>query len=167
MFTSLEDFLTTWESESKVTQRILESLTDDSLHQEISSEDRTLGRIAWHIVTTIPEMTSRTGLNFDNFDENMPVPDSVKVIAEYYREVSTNMLSRIKEEWNDETLLEEREMYGEIWTIGATLTSLVYHQIHHRGQLTVLMRQAGLKVPGIYGPSREEWSQFGMQAPEV
>jgi uncharacterized damage-inducible protein DinB len=28
--------------------------------------------------------------------------------------------------------------------------------------MTVLMRQAGLKVPGIYGPSREEWSQFGM-----
>jgi hypothetical protein len=29
-----------------------------------------------------------------------------------------------------------------------------------------LMRQAGLKVPGVYGPSREEWSQFGMPAQE-
>jgi hypothetical protein len=32
--------------------------------------------------------------------------------------------------------------------------------------MTVLMRQAGLKVPGVYGPSREEWSQFGMQPQE-
>jgi uncharacterized damage-inducible protein DinB len=32
--------------------------------------------------------------------------------------------------------------------------------------MTVLMRQAGLKVPGIYGPSYEEWLQFGMKAPE-
>jgi len=36
------------------------------------------------------------------------------------------------------------------------------HQTHHRAQMTVLMRQAGLKVPGVYGPSREEWSQMGM-----
>jgi uncharacterized damage-inducible protein DinB len=31
--------------------------------------------------------------------------------------------------------------------------------------MTVLMRQAGLRVPGVYGPSQEEWSQFGMEAP--
>jgi uncharacterized damage-inducible protein DinB len=36
------------------------------------------------------------------------------------------------------------------------------HEIHHRGQMTVLMRQAGLKVPGVYGPSREEWTAYGM-----
>jgi len=27
-----------------------------------------------------------------------------------------------------------------------------------------LMRQAGLKVPGIYGPSKEEWALMGMPA---
>jgi hypothetical protein len=35
----------------------------------------------------------------------------------------------------------------------------------YRGQMTVLMRQAGLKVPVIYGPAREEWQEFGMAAP--
>ncbi|MCK4657684.1 MAG: hypothetical protein KAT85_11650, partial [candidate division Zixibacteria bacterium] len=39
--------------------------------------------------------------------------------------------------------------------------------IHHRGQMTVLMRQAGLKVPGVYGPSMEEWEHFGMKKPEI
>lgn len=34
-----------------------------------------------------------------------------------------------------------------------------------RGQLTVLMRQAGLPVSGVYGPSKEEGGQFGMEAP--
>jgi uncharacterized damage-inducible protein DinB len=57
-------------------------------------------------------------------------------------------------------------MYGEKWTRAATLASIIKHQIHHRAQMTVLMRQAGLNVPGIYGPSREEWSQFGMQPQE-
>jgi len=36
------------------------------------------------------------------------------------------------------------------------LQTLVVHQIHHRGQMSVLMRQAGLVPPGIYGPTREE-----------
>jgi len=63
-------------------------------------------------------------------------------------------------------LAEEINMYGEKWTRSATLASIIKHQIHHRAQMTVLMRQAGLKVPGVYGPSREEWSQYGMPAQE-
>ena len=43
------------------------------------------------------------------------------------------------------------------------LISLVRHQAHHRAQMTVLMRQAGLAVPGIYGPAREEWAAMGME----
>jgi uncharacterized damage-inducible protein DinB len=48
------------------------------------------------------------------------------------------------------------------WT--EELSATIRHQTHHRGQLTVLMRQAGLVVPGCYGPSREEWGQYGMAA---
>jgi uncharacterized damage-inducible protein DinB len=36
------------------------------------------------------------------------------------------------------------------------LHALVLHQVHNRGQMTVLMRQAGLVLPGVYGPTREE-----------
>lgn len=49
----------------------------------------------------------------------------------------------------------------------ALLSLFIKHLIHHRGQMTVLMRQAGLKVPGVYGPSKEKWSQMGMDAPSV
>jgi uncharacterized damage-inducible protein DinB len=30
------------------------------------------------------------------------------------------------------------------------------HMIHHRGQLSVYLRQTGSKVPPIYGPSADE-----------
>jgi uncharacterized damage-inducible protein DinB len=30
------------------------------------------------------------------------------------------------------------------------------HLVHHRGQLTVYLRMAGGKVPGLYGPSADE-----------
>ena len=57
-------------------------------------------------------------------------------------------------------------MYGQKWKRGVTLGILITHQIHHRAQMTVLMRQAGLKVPGIYGPAYEEWAAMGMEAPK-
>jgi uncharacterized damage-inducible protein DinB len=59
-------------------------------------------------------------------------------------------------------LTDELPMYGSTWRRGDILASLVHHQIHHRGQMTVLMRQAGLVVPGVYGPAREEWAAMGM-----
>gem|GEM_PF-5815448 len=60
----------------------------------------------------------------------------------------------------------EDNMYGEVWKKGQTLIYLLLHQTHHRGQMTVLMRQAGLKVSGIYGPAKEEWEAMGMPALE-
>jgi len=164
---TLSEFLSIWKIESESTQQILDTLTDDSLNQAVTANDRTLGRIAWHIITTIPEMLSRTGLVLESIKENAPVPNNVKIIVDSYREANKAMVTAITNEWNDQTLLEERDMYGQTWTIGATLDALIAHQIHHRGQMTVLMRQAGLKVPGVMGPAREEWSQLDMQAPLV
>ena len=156
MFLALSAFLQAWEKEEESTQLILDALTDDSLNQPVTAQDRTLGRIAWHIVTTIPEMMSRTGLNFESINEDAPVPNTAKEISNYYREASTSVVTAIKAQWNDQTLLEERDMYGETWTIGTTLNALIAHQIHHRGQMTVLMRQAGLRVPGMIVPARED-----------
>jgi len=59
MFLSVSTFLQAWEKEAESTQRILDALTDDSLNQLVAAQDRTLGRIAWHLVTTIPEMMAR------------------------------------------------------------------------------------------------------------
>ncbi|MCE1229544.1 MAG: DinB family protein, partial [Firmicutes bacterium] len=69
--------------------------------------------------------------------------------------------------WTDATLLQEDDMYGMTWKRGYTLTALVHHQAHHRGQMTVLMRQAGLVVPDIYGPTQEGWTAMGMEAPKI
>jgi uncharacterized damage-inducible protein DinB len=63
-------------------------------------------------------------------------------------------------------LNDDISAYGQTWKKGMILKMLNGHQIHHRGQMTVLMRQAGLKVPGVYGPSKEEWAAYGMPAQE-
>ncbi|MFT4415951.1 DinB family protein [Fredinandcohnia humi] len=156
-FHSINEFVQEWEHEGSSTQKVLDALTDESLSQAVAPEHRTLGELAWHLVTSLHEMLSRTGLKFEGAEHESKMPTSAKEIADGYRTSSANMIAAIKEQWNDEKLKETVNMYGQEWPNGLTLGVLNTHQIHHRGQMTVLMRQAGLKVPGMYGPSKEEW----------
>jgi uncharacterized damage-inducible protein DinB len=167
MFTRVRDFEKVWRSESESTLKLLRALTDASLSQAVGPEDRTLGRVAWHIVASVPEMAERTGLRIDGARMDDPVPAAAASIVAAYERVSAPLLAQVATEWTDATLEVEDEMYGEKWKRGFTLQALIAHQTHHRGQMTVLMRQAGLKVPGVYGPAREEWSAYGAPAPAV
>lgn len=166
MIRNLEDFLTVWQHESDSTLKVLEALTDMSLQQRVSEDSRTLGTLAWHLVISIDEMIGRTGLEFSATPHETPQPLTAKEMVEAYRQSSNSIVKAIKEQWTNESLLEEQDMYGELWTVATVLQTLIYHQIHHRGQMTILMRQAGLSVPGMYGPSKDEWLAFGEEAPE-
>ncbi len=167
MFRTITDFVFVWSQELEATQKIFKHVTDRSLSTAIDPEGRTLARLAWHIVTSIPEMMSKTGLTVTGAGEHDPIPPTSRAIFKAYSDASISLLEQIQSRWTDASLEETDEMYGERWKRGETLKSLVFHQIHHRAQMIVLMRQAGLAVPGIYGPAREEWAAYGMKPPEV
>lgn len=167
MYTSISSFLQGWEQEAKETIKVMEQLTDASLATEVAPGHRTLGRIAWHLATTIPELTNQIGTGITVIKREDPVPTSAAAIAKGYAEASNQLLAVVKT-WNDAKLQEVDTLYGsEKWPKGLSLHILVVHQAHHRGQMTVLMRQAGLNVPGVYGPSKDEWTTHGMTPPEV
>lgn len=164
MFRTINDFLEAWKYESEATLKVFGNLTDDSLNQKVTSDGRSLGFIAWHITTTISEMLSKTGLSITIVDEKLPVPLSAKNISNEYKQSSQAVNKLISKKWKDEMLNDDINMYGQVWKRSKVLSSMIAHQTHHRGQITVLMRQAGLKVPGVYGPSKEEWSEYGLPA---
>ncbi len=164
---TITDFENWWNNESNATRKILGALTDVSLGQAVNKDHRTLGRMAWHIIQTMGEMSGRVGLKVDAPAESEPVPTSAKAVQEAYDKAASSLLAQIKKNWKDETLLQEDDMYGSKWARSFTLFVLIGHEVHHRGQMTVLMRQAGLKVPGIVGPSLEEWASYGMPAPAI
>jgi len=166
MFRIIQDFLGSWAYETEATVKVFQKLSDESLNQRVTPEGRTLGRLAWHIAQTLPEMCGRTNLEVVGPGQDEPVPSSVKEIADRFKEAADSLAQQIQERWTDADLEVEDEMYGETWKRGRTLSALVNHQTHHRGQMTVLMRQAGLVVPGVYGPAKEEWTAYGMPAQE-
>jgi len=167
MFHTLVEFSHAWEPEIEHTQKILKHLTNASLAQQITPEARTLGRLAWHITTTIPEMMNRTGLAVVGPDPEAPVPSTAREIFQAYNQAAIGLLDEIRAKWTDASLALTDDMYGEQWSRAKTLQVLIHHQIHHRAQMTVLMRQAGLRVPGLFGPAREDWAKMGMSPPVV
>ncbi|OCT16235.1 hypothetical protein A8709_02000 [Paenibacillus pectinilyticus] len=163
MFRTIADFVTEYTNESKTTQRVMDTLTDASLAQKITPELRSLGQLGWHIGTTIHEMISRTGLEFAAPEGEEHAPASALTIADTYRTSAAAAIDAIQSQWTDAKLSESSDMYGEQWLNGLTLRIFLSHEIHHRGEMIVLMRQAGLRVPDIYGPTREDWIERGME----
>ena len=163
MFCTIDDFLKSWKYESEATLKVFRNLTDASLAQRVTPEGRTLGVLAWHITTTMPGMFGQAGVPLA-VTANEAAPSSVAAIAEAYEKCARAVAEAVPAAWTDAQLRDQIPMYGMTWTKGAVLVSLITHQAHHRGQMTVLMRQAGLKVPGVYGPAREEWALMGMPA---
>jgi len=162
MFRTIAEFTSAWQYESASTLKVMQAMTDASLDQKVNSEGRSLGRLAWHVVQTLGEMGGQAGLTIDGANEKTPQPAGAAAIAVAYQAGATALEKAVTTTWKDADLPIEIDMYGEKWTRAMTLRALVQHEVHHRGQMTVLMRQAGLKVPGIYGPAREEWAAYGM-----
>ena len=167
MYTTIDEFVQEWNAEGASTQKVLDALTDASLAQPVSPNDRTLGRIAWHVVTSVPEMLGAFGITVNPVQNTTTVPTSAKAIADGFRDVSAAAADAVRSQWTDASLKEVHNVFGMELPRGSSLALLIKHIIHHRGQMTVLMRQAGLKVPGVYGPAREEWAGIGMEAPNV
>jgi uncharacterized damage-inducible protein DinB len=165
MFRRIEDFLASHATLTKSTRRLLAGLDDDCLDQNVAAGHRSLGQLAWHIVTSVPEMSHRTGLEVGEVDPAVPPPCTAAEIRDGYDRVHASLRLAVSTAWGDDSLLEIDEMYGEAWPRGLTLMILVQHEIHHRGQMTVLLRQSGRPVVGLMGPAKEEWAQMGLPPP--
>jgi len=166
MFCSIEDFAAQWKAEESATLKIFKSISDQVLNEKINDDLRSLGRLAWHITQTLTEMPHKAGLMEVDTLENISIPKHINEIIKVYKQYSAVLQEQVKKHWADDDLKKSIEVYGEQWERRKVLSVLVLHQIHHRGQMTAIMRMLGLKVPGIYGPAKEEWSQYGMAAME-
>src|SRR5512137_958011 len=114
MFRRVGDFQKAWEHERDATLKVLRALSDASLAQAVTKEGRTLGRLAWHLATTLGEMMERTGLKVGGPSHESPPPPSAAAIVAAY-ETAAGAVAHGVSAWTDATLEVEDEMYGEKW----------------------------------------------------
>jgi uncharacterized damage-inducible protein DinB len=156
MFSSIAHFKEIWDMESKATMQCLEALTEESLNKASFGDYRNIARLVNHIIACADGIPFEAGLPIA-FEKKQYT--TVAAIQAAYA-TATEKVKQGIDQWTDATLQEETPMYGESWKRGFALWVTVMHQTHHRGQLTVLMRMAGLRPPGVYGPNKEEWEAY-------
>lgn len=167
MYVTIKDFLHEWNREALLTEKVLKDLTDESLKQKVYPEGRTLGRIAWHMTTTIPDYLAEFGLNIDELENKEKVPTSASDIYRIFKTISAVAAKTLEVQWTDDDLKKVQIAFGREESNAQILMGLIKHIIHHRGQITVLMRQAGIKPFGVYGPPKEDWIHFGVENPPL
>ncbi|HYW82086.1 MAG TPA: DinB family protein [Spirochaetia bacterium] len=156
MYSTIAEFVEDWTRESAISLKVQRVLTDPSLQQKTDPEGRTLGSLAWHMVIMIGLTGSTVGLEVDAPPRGTDAPASAALIADAYEKAARSMSEQASARLKDAQLPSEISYFGRTLPMARILDSLIRHQIHHRAQMTVLLRQAGLVPPGVYGPSREE-----------
>ncbi|MGV8877997.1 MAG: DinB family protein [Sphingobacteriaceae bacterium] len=162
MYRKTEDFLEDWRDSGSSTIKVFSNISDEARSVKVHQNIRTLERLAWHITQSISEIGTAAGLFEKDILDHRPVPSSFEEISVTYHQYSELLFLAVKQQWNDDDLEDLVNMYGQVWKKGKVLSMLFAHETHHRSQMTVIMRMLNLPVPGIFGPSKEEWEAMGM-----
>ena len=173
MYRRLDDFRAQFQEEGVDTLKVLRAIPEAAAAHAVAPGHRDLRRMAWHLVESLVSLPAQIGLAVDGpavdaqGTSREPIPESMAEIVARYERASASLLAGLAD-WTDADLLKEDTMFGHmVWARGYSLRALEMHQAHHRGQMTVLLRQAGHRVPGFYGPALEDWAEMGMAVPAV
>jgi uncharacterized damage-inducible protein DinB len=155
MYPNAQLFLGAYGWESQTTYNVLNALSDEALGQSKAEGHNTAGDIAWHIAVAATYMLNQVGFNINPALAEKPAVLTAAFIRDTYERISAEVKEQAEKK-TPEQLAEVYHVFGIMdWSCGQALLVLMHHEIHHRGQLSVLMRQAGLVVPSIYGPTKE------------
>jgi len=154
MYRKAEDFLEDWAASAAGTVSVMKAISDDKMDVAIAEGHNSLGWLAWHLVGSGGAFGYFAGLNIPAIPRDAKVPGKMAEIIEKYEAVVEAYNNEAKK-LTDEQLAEEITGFVGKTTRGKFLRQFIDHQTHHRGQMTVLLRQAGLTVPGVMGPTKE------------
>jgi len=154
LYRKVEDFLEEWAASSAGTLSVIKAITNDKKDVAIVEGHNSLGWLAWHLVGAAGAYGHFAGLQIPAISRDAAVPADVAEIVAKYEEVAEAYKTQAAK-LTDEQLAEVVDSFIGKIPRGKLLRGLIEHQTHHRGQMTVLLRQAGLTVPGVMGPTKE------------
>src|SRR5690348_558301 len=160
-----EIFLRIWEREAKTTQRVMRAFPAESLGLKPHERSRSIRDLAWQCV--IDERVIETILDGANDLRNAPPspppPNTMEEIAAAHEAAHRSAAGKMRRPETQFSKTVTVTMRGGSIQLeqAETIWGNLLDQIHHRGQLTIYLRQAGGKVPSIYGPSGDEAMSFG------
>jgi len=158
----IDGMLMELEQEARTTRRVLERVPGDQLGWKPHKKARTLGELALHVASTpgvVATIASQSEIQDPEFKDATP-KSAAELIPALDESVAT--ARRLLGSMDDATLNGTWRMKRnghEILAMPrvAVLRSIMLnHWYHHRGQLSVYLRELGVPIPSIYGPSADE-----------
>mgnify|MGYP001555214421 CR=1 FL=1 len=160
---TIRDFLSELDNEAPATLRTLERVPNGKLNWKPHERSLSLGQLAMHIAK-IPGVLCEVAMQ-PSFDVSTEIPrPSAASVDELLttHEESIAKARAVIGGMDDAALATPWRMFNKNLEIasmprGIFLRSVLFnHWYHHRGQLTVYLRETGAKVPAIYGASADE-----------
>jgi uncharacterized damage-inducible protein DinB len=159
----IDGMLQELEQEAQTTRRVLERVPDNQLAWRPHEKARTLGELALHVAIVpgaVAELVaSQSPAQVPEFNDPRPKSASELIPA---LDESIAKAKNVLGGMDDAVLMAtwrmmqgERELFA-VPRIAMLRSIMLNHWYHHRGQLTVYLRELGVPVPSIYGPSADE-----------
>ena len=158
----VEGLLQELEQEAQTTRRVLERVPDDQLAWKPHDKSMSLGQLALHIATVPGAIAEISQIS------PFPVPKFEQPAAQSAAELVPALEQSLEKARTVLRKLDDADL-AKVWRVvdgdrevmalpvGAVFRSIMLnHWYHHRGQLSVYLRQVGVPVPSIYGPSADE-----------
>lgn len=159
----IDGMLQELEEEAQTTRRVLERVPDNRLSWRPHEKARTLGELALH-VAMVPGgvadlVASPSPAQAPDFTDPSPKSASELIPA---LDQSIARAKKVLGGMDDTALMTklrlmqgERELFA-VPRVALLRSIMLNHWYHHRGQLTVYLRQLDVPIPSIYGPSADE-----------
>jgi uncharacterized damage-inducible protein DinB len=150
------------EQETQTTRRVLERVPNEHLSWRPHPKARTLGQLALHIATVpagVAELASRSPAQAPDFADPSPksaselVPTLEQSIARAKQALGGMDDAALMATWR--LMRGDREVLA-LPRVAFLRSVMLNHWYHHRGQLTVYLRELNVPIPSIYGPSADE-----------
>jgi uncharacterized damage-inducible protein DinB len=151
------------EQEAQTTRRVLERIPENQMNWRPHPKARTLGELALHVATvpgSVAEfIASPSPAQVPDFIDPSPpsaaelVPALEESIAKAKQVLGGMDDAKIMATWR--MMNGEREVFA-LPRVALLRSIMLNHWYHHRGQLTVYLRELNIPIPSIYGPSADE-----------
>lgn len=158
----IDALLPEFDMEMAKTRRLLERVPGDRLAWKPHGKSRSLGELATHL-TELARWGTRA--RDDSFQVGSEKAPEMKSAADFVARFDSNVagsrtaLAEIPAATlaaNFRVLKPDGTLFFEATRQNVLRAVLMNHSIHHRGQLTVYLRENEVPLPSIYGPTADE-----------
>jgi uncharacterized damage-inducible protein DinB len=160
---TVADLLEELEQEAVVTRKVLERVPESQLDWRPHEKSMTLGQLSMHVAIVpgaIAEIAMQPTFDINTAGARPSATSISELITTLERSVAKarKLLGSMDQDMLDSTwrlMAGEKEIFA-IPRAAFLRSVMLNHWYHHRGQLTVYLRQTGAAVPSVYGDTADE-----------